>query len=75
MSELPCLRVEPGMVVLSGSWTLAEMLPQMPALQLELAAHSETSSHWDLSAVTRLDSAAAVLLWRTWGLNLVKQRF
>jgi phospholipid/cholesterol/gamma-HCH transport system permease protein len=43
------------------------MLPQMSALQAQLAACSESSVHWDLSALTRLDSAAAVLLWRTWG--------
>lgn len=67
MSESPRLQVEPGRVVLSGCWTLAEMLSQMPALQAQLAACSGSSAQWDLSAVTRLDSAAAVLLWRTWG--------
>jgi phospholipid/cholesterol/gamma-HCH transport system permease protein len=54
-------------VVLSGCWTLAEMLPQLPALQADLAVGASSIEHWDLSAVTRLDSAAAVLLWRTWG--------
>jgi phospholipid/cholesterol/gamma-HCH transport system permease protein len=67
MSLSPRLLVEPGRVVLSGCWTLAEMLPQLPALQADLAACSSGIEHWDLSAVTRLDSAAAVLLWRTWG--------
>ncbi|MGB4064028.1 MAG: ABC transporter permease [Azonexus sp.] len=67
MSQSPRLLVEPGRVVLSGCWTLAEMLPQMPALQADLGACSSGIEHWDLSAVTRLDSAAAVLLWRTWG--------
>lgn len=67
MSQSPSLLVEPGRVVLSGSWTLAEMLPQMPALQADLSACSSGIEHWDLSPVTRLDSAAAVLLWRTWG--------
>ncbi|AXS80398.1 ABC transporter permease [Dechloromonas sp. HYN0024] len=67
MSESPRLLVEPGRVVLSGCWTLAEMLPQLPALQAALAACSGRFDHWDLSAVARLDSAAAVLLWRTWG--------
>lgn len=69
MNELPSLRAEPGRVVLSGCWTLAEMLPNMPALQAQLAACPQTAICWDLSAVTRLDSAAAVLLWRTWGLS------
>jgi phospholipid/cholesterol/gamma-HCH transport system permease protein len=63
------LLVEPGGVVLSGCWTLAEMLPDLPALQADLAACSGNAKPWDLSAVTRLDSAAAVLLWRTWGAN------
>ena len=67
MSESPRLLVEPGRVKLSGSWTLAEMLPRLPALQADLAACPSGIDHWDLSAVTRLDSAAAVLLWRTWG--------
>jgi len=65
VSETPRLLVEPGRVVLSGSWTLAEMLPSLSRLQAGLAECS--GDHWDLSAVTRLDSAAAVLLWRTWG--------
>jgi len=66
MSSSPRLQVEPGRVVLSGCWTLAEMLPQLPVLEARLAS---CASHddWDLSAITRLDSAAAVLLWRTWG--------
>ena len=38
MSESPRLLVEPGRVKLSGSWTLAEMLPRLPALQADLAA-------------------------------------
>lgn len=66
MSAPPRLLVEPGRVVLSGCWTLAEMLPQLPELQGGLAACSGRND-WDLSAVTRLDSAAAVLLWRAWG--------
>lgn len=67
MSETPRLHVEPGKVVLSGCWTLAGMLPQLSVLQSELAECAHVADDWDLSAVTRLDSAAAVLLWRTWG--------
>ena len=67
MSEAPRLSFEPGRVVLAGCWTLAEMLPGLAALQDELARHVQSADQWDLSAVTRLDSAAAVLLWRTWG--------
>ena len=58
--------VEPGRVVLAGSWTLAAMLPQLTELQRQLAARPR-QDEWDLSAVSRLDSAAAVLLWRAWG--------
>ncbi|MBP5987983.1 MAG: ABC transporter permease [Azonexus sp.] len=43
------------------------MLPQLSVLQSELAECAHVADDWDLSAVTRLDSAAAVLLWRTWG--------
>jgi phospholipid/cholesterol/gamma-HCH transport system permease protein len=67
MSISPRLLVGSGGVVLSGCWTLAEMLPELPTLQADLAACSGHAEQWDLSAVTRLDSAAAVLLWRTWG--------
>jgi len=67
VSETPRLHVEPGKVVLSGCWTLAGMLPQLSVLQSELAECAHVADDWDLSAVTRLDSAAAVLLWRTWG--------
>jgi phospholipid/cholesterol/gamma-HCH transport system permease protein len=52
--------------VLSGSWTLAEMLPRLEELKVALAAIPGSGTHWDLSAISRLDSAAAVLLWRTW---------
>ena len=67
MSDTPRLQVEPGRVVLSGSWTLAEMLPALAVLQRSLAAQSGQTVFWDLLAVSRIDSAAAVLLWRTWG--------
>jgi len=67
MSDIPSLQVEPGKVVLAGSWTLASMLPHLDVLQSRLASVQLSGVVWDLSALTRLDSAAAVLLWRTWG--------
>jgi len=68
MNDIPCLRVEPGKIVLAGSWTLATMLPHLAELQAGLIkASAEKAGGWDLSALTRLDSAAAVLLWRAWG--------
>lgn len=66
MSDIPRLRVEPGRVVLSGPWTLAEMLPMLESLQAGLAGVPVVAQQWDLSAISRLDSAAAVLLWRAW---------
>lgn len=67
MSAPPRLHVESGRVVLSGYWTLAAMLPDLAGLQSQLAAQRSVDVVWDLSALSRLDSAAAVLLWRTWG--------
>ena len=67
MSAPPRLHVESGRVLLSGHWTLAAMLPDLAGLQSQLAAQRSVDVVWDLSALSRLDSAAAVLLWRTWG--------
>ena len=66
MISAPRLQVEPGSVILSGDWTLAAMLPEIAALQSALAA-VPPGRRWDLSGVGRLDSAAAVALWRCWG--------
>ncbi|MDR0736939.1 MAG: ABC transporter permease [Zoogloeaceae bacterium] len=62
----PTLRHAPGGgVALSGEWTLAGIL-RTPAVHLALLAAAARASRWDLSAVTRMDSALAVLLWRLW---------
>ena len=66
MNDPPRLQSEPGKVVLTGEWTLAALLPGLPELQSRLAAGQLADLPWDLSGVDRLDSAAAVLLWRTW---------
>jgi phospholipid/cholesterol/gamma-HCH transport system permease protein len=42
------------------------MLPTLADLQGALVGATDGHRHWDLSALTRLDSAAAVLLWRAW---------
>lgn len=65
MNTPPRLLVEPGRIVLGGAWTLAAMLPELSALQRGLAGAGNVA--WDLSGVSRLDSAGAVLLWRSWG--------
>ena len=66
MISAPRLQVESGKVSLSGDWTLAAMLPEIDAIQTALASVPAHAS-WDLSGLGRLDSAAAVLLWRYWG--------
>ena len=54
---------------LSGAWTLASLptplirFEQFDASLQSLAAENPV---WDLTAVTRLDSAGALLLWRVW---------
>lgn len=65
MTDVPRLQVESGRVVLTGRWTLAAIMTELPGLQQRLTTLGEVKS-WDLTAVSRLDSAAAVLLWRAW---------
>lgn len=67
MNDSPSLQVEPGKVVLAGTWTLAAMLPELGRLQSRLGSEPRAGDRWDLSELTRLDSAAAILLWRVWG--------
>ena len=68
MSAIPSLQLEPGKISLAGAWTLAAMQKEMPVLLSQLAAATKnTNAAWDLSQVERLDSAAAILLWRSWG--------
>ena len=55
-----------GGVSLAGEWTLASLMGAGPELRQRLAACG-SSQPWDLSGVRRLDSAAAVLIWRAWG--------
>ena len=68
MSVIPSLQLEPGKILLAGTWTLAAMQAEIPVLLPRLAvAHKDANAIWDLSRVERLDSAAATLLWRIWG--------
>lgn len=63
----PRLQLVQQQAVLSGEWTLTTLMPSLPDLQTSLAEASKNAMSWDLSAVERLDSAAAVLIWRAWG--------
>ncbi len=52
---------------LSGDWTLSNLVME-PALQKHIGHAADNSKlHWDLLNVNVLDSAAALLLWQTWG--------
>ncbi|HYW92749.1 MAG TPA: ABC transporter permease [Gammaproteobacteria bacterium] len=67
----PAFEVKPrdagATVVLSGSWTLQDLGPRLRSLRKALVALAKRQGlHWDLRAVDRLDSAAAVVLWQIW---------
>jgi phospholipid/cholesterol/gamma-HCH transport system permease protein len=54
--------------VLRGPWNLAALAQGLPKLRRELARFApDAGCSWDLSAVTALDHAGALLLWRAWG--------
>lgn len=55
-----------GTVCLAGEWTLRALAARVAARRRELAA-AQGCAHWSLSAVDRLDSFGALLLWRAWG--------
>lgn len=56
------LRVE-----LLGEWTLGCLPLPFDAAEFGLRELAEESCQWDLSGISRLDSAGALLLWRAWG--------
>ncbi len=54
-------------VQLAGDWTLATMPPPVSRLELRLRDLGAGNPGWDLRSISRLDSAAAIVLWRAWG--------
>jgi phospholipid/cholesterol/gamma-HCH transport system permease protein len=54
-------------LVLSGAWTLSTMPRPISAFERRLSRLAGGNPGWDLAAISRLDSAGAVLLWRAWG--------
>ena len=54
-------------VALSGDWTLTTLPVLVADLQARLNECAAGDPAWDLSAVARLDSAGAVILWQAWG--------
>jgi phospholipid/cholesterol/gamma-HCH transport system permease protein len=55
-------------VELSGPWILRALEERLAELNAQLAEYArDANRHWDMSGVTRLDHAGALLLWRAWG--------
>ncbi|WP_317984285.1 ABC transporter permease [Candidatus Dactylopiibacterium carminicum] len=65
----PTLRMTQGCAHLAGDWSLAALRPRLPVLRRLLSVHGLQAAGWDLSAVTRMDSFGALLLWRAWGMH------
>jgi phospholipid/cholesterol/gamma-HCH transport system permease protein len=55
-----------ALVELRGMWNLRSLEPVLPVLERRLAEYGPTAA-WDLSQVSVLDHAGALLLWRAWG--------
>lgn len=54
-------------VVLSGDWTLQAIGERFRYLQHEIGLCAQAGqANWDLSAVGKLDSVGAMMLWRAW---------
>lgn len=55
-------------VILTGAWSLRGVQNNFSDLREHLSSFfSNPFTHWDLSGVEQLDSAAAVMLWSGWG--------
>jgi phospholipid/cholesterol/gamma-HCH transport system permease protein len=55
-------------VRLSGAWVLRALLPQAAQLHRQLLAYARDANvRWDLRDIQTLDTAGALLLWRSWG--------
>jgi phospholipid/cholesterol/gamma-HCH transport system permease protein len=55
-------------VILTGAWSLRGVQNNFSDLRGHLAVFfGNPFTHWDLSGVEQLDSAAAVMLWTGWG--------
>ncbi|MCB1939056.1 MAG: ABC transporter permease [Rhodocyclaceae bacterium] len=60
----PALQHGDGAVRPTGEWTLSALTPRVGELRRALAQAG--AAGWDLSAIDRLDSFGALLLWRAW---------
>lgn len=64
-TPLVCFDASAGVSELRGDWTLRALSGRIEAIRVELAAVPATAA-WSLSAVDRLDSFGATLLWQVW---------
>ena len=53
-------------VRLSGDWTLTALQSPIAGLEARLQALAARNCGWELSAIGRLDSVGAILIWRAW---------
>ena len=53
-------------VEIAGAWNLRSLAPMIAAMTARLA-EPPRQAQWDLSGITRLDHAGAMMLWRAWG--------
>jgi phospholipid/cholesterol/gamma-HCH transport system permease protein len=53
-------------VVLRGVWNLRALEPVLPVLEARLKQYGRAAG-WDLTGVSAMDHAGALLLWRAWG--------
>lgn len=66
----PHLLIRGDCALPAGDWRLAHLAETWPELSDALLASQAHVRRWDLSALEALDSAGALLLWRTWGRRL-----
>lgn len=56
-----------GHWVASGAWTLPALGGGYTHMQRQASAAAAAALSWDLSGISSLDGAGALLLWRSWG--------
>lgn len=57
-------------LILSGHFTLNEIEKRLQSLSAELTPFASNSSlHWDLTGIEKMDNAGAAILWKIWGKN------
>jgi phospholipid/cholesterol/gamma-HCH transport system permease protein len=57
-------------VKLLGCWDLRQIAATEKPYQTVVKLAKQTNCYWDLSAITKLDSSTALMLWQAWGEKL-----